>query len=153
MDPVAEGERRKCEQPIPEVPLHQIPVDGQLPDGGLTGEWKHCSPKIGWSYLPQTQASRVIVVLLTYLCCWEAAGQPVGMTLNSSVVVQGMTVKLLPCLQFCTFGRVNEDVLGRTPPAGKGVGILLSWHDSHFWVCITFCKVWRGDSVTEPDYY
>ena len=22
----------------------------------------------------------------------------------------------------------------------------------HFWVCITFCKVWHGDSVTKPDY-
>ena len=38
-------------------------------------------------------------------------------------------------------------------PAGKGVVGLLSWHGSHFWVCITFCKVHHGDSVTKPDYY
>ena len=30
---------------------------------------------------------------------------------------------------------------------------LLSWHGSHFWVCIKFCKVRHGDSVTKPDYY
>ena len=40
-----------------------------------------------------------------------------------------------------------------SPPAGKGVVGLLSWHGSHFWVCITFCKVRHGDSVTKPDYY
>ena len=22
------------------------------------------------------------------------------------------------------------------------------WHGSHFWVCITFCRVRHGDSVT-----
>ena len=30
---------------------------------------------------------------------------------------------------------------------------LLSWRGSHFWVCITFCKMRHGDSVTKPDYY
>ena len=30
---------------------------------------------------------------------------------------------------------------------------MLSWHGSHFWVCITFCRVRHGDSVTKPDYY
>ena len=32
---------------------------------------------------------------------------------------------------------------------------LLSWHDSHFWVCIKICKVrhGHGGSVTKPDYY
>ena len=53
----------------------------------------------------------------------------------------------------CAFGRVDEAVSGGKPPAGKGVVGLLSWHDSHFWVCITFCKVHHGDSVTKPDYY
>ena len=38
-------------------------------------------------------------------------------------------------------------------PAEKGVVGMLSWHGSHFWVCITFCKVRHGDSVTKPDYY
>ena len=73
-----------------------------------------------------------------------------GMTLNSSVVVQGMTVKLRPCLHFlaCGWGSVRWKAL-----AGKGVVGLLSWHGSHFWVCITFCKVRHGDSVTKPDYY
>ena len=28
-------------------------------------------------------------------------------------------------------------------PAGKSVDSLLSWHGSHFWVCITFCNVWQ----------
>ena len=27
---------------------------------------------------------------------------------------------------------------------------LLTWHGSHFWVCITFCKVRHDDSVTKP---
>ena len=56
-----------------------------------------------------------------------------GMTLNSSIVVQGMTVKLRPC-----FERVDEAVSGGKHPAGKGVDSLLSWNGSHFWVCITF---------------
>ena len=73
-----------------------------------------------------------------------------GMTLNSSVVVQGMTVKLRPCLRFwaCGWGCVRWKA-----PAGKGVVGLLSWHGSHFWVCITFCKVRHGDSVTKPETY
>ena len=25
---------------------------------------------------------------------------------------------------------------------------MLSWHGSHFWVCITFCRVRHGDSVS-----
>ena len=57
-----------------------------------------------------------------------------------------MTVKLRPCLRFV--GRVDEAVSDGKPPAGKGVVGLLSWHGSHFWVCITFCKVRHGDSVT-----
>ena len=44
------------------------------------------------------------------------------MTLNSSVVVQGMTVKLRPYL---AFRRVDEAVSGGKPPAGKGaIGML-----------------------------
>jgi len=30
---------------------------------------------------------------------------------------------------------------------------LLSWHGSHFWVCITFCKVRNSNSITKLDYY
>ena len=30
---------------------------------------------------------------------------------------------------------------------------LLGWHGSHIWVCITFCKVQLGYSVTKSDYY
>ena len=59
----------------------------------------------------------------------------------------------LNCGHACAFGRVDEAVSGGKPPAGKGVVGLLSWHGSHFWVCITFCKVRHGDSVTKPDYY
>ena len=29
----------------------------------------------------------------------------------------------------------------------------LSRQSTHFWVCITFCRVRHGDSVTKPDYY
>ena len=32
-------------------------------------------------------------------------------------------------------------------------GWYLHWRGSHFWVCITFCKMRHGDSVTKPDYY
>ena len=28
-----------------------------------------------------------------------------------------------------------------------------SQQGTHFWVCITFCRVRHGDSVTKPDYY
>ena len=28
-----------------------------------------------------------------------------------------------------------------------------SRQSTHFWVCITFCRVRHGDSVTKPDYY
>ena len=91
-----------------------------------------------------------------------------GMTLNSSVplclgydiklisywlVVQGHAAWRLNCGHACTFGRVDKAVSGGKPPAGKSVVGLLSWHGSHFWVCITFCKVRHGDSVTKPDYY
>ena len=44
------------------------------------------------------------------------------------------------------FGHVS----GGTPPAGKDVDSLLSWHGSHFQVCIKFFKVQHGDSVTNP---
>ena len=63
------------------------------------------------------------------------------------VVVQDMTVKLWPCLCFRACGWRGK------PPADKGVDSLLSWHKLHFWVCITFCKVQHGDSVTKSDYY
>ena len=58
----------------------------------------------------------------------------------------------LNCGHVCAFGRVDEAVSGGKPPVIKGVVGLLSWHGSHFWVCITFCKVRHGDSVTKPDY-
>ena len=32
-------------------------------------------------------------------------------------------------------------------------GLAYSRQNTHFWVCITFCKVRHGDSVTKPDYY
>ena len=32
-------------------------------------------------------------------------------------------------------------------------GLAYSRQGTHFWVCITFCRVWHGDSVTKPDYY
>ena len=53
------------------------------------------------------------------------------------------------CGHACAFGRVDEAVSGGKPLAGKGVVGLLSWHGSHFWVCITFCKVRHGDSVNK----
>ena len=59
----------------------------------------------------------------------------------------------LNCGHVCAFGHVDGAVSGGKPPAGKGVVGLLSWHGSHFWVCITFCKVRHNDSVTTPDYY
>ena len=58
----------------------------------------------------------------------------------------------LNCSHVWTFGHKDEAVLGGKSPAGKGVDSLLSWHGSHFWICITFCKVRYGDSVTKPDY-
>ena len=72
------------------------------------------------------------------------------MTLNSSVVVQGMTVKLRPCFRF---REVWMRLCQVESTAGKGVVGLLSWHGSYFWVCITFCKVHHSDSFTKPDYY
>ena len=53
----------------------------------------------------------------------------------------------------CAFGRGEEAVSGGKPLLGKGVDSMLSWHGSHFWVCITFCNVQHGDGVTRPDYY
>ena len=32
-------------------------------------------------------------------------------------------------------------------------GLAYSRQSKHFWVCITFCRVRHGDSVTKPDYY
>ena len=32
-------------------------------------------------------------------------------------------------------------------------GLAYSRQGTHFWVCITFCRVRHGDSVTEPDYF
>ena len=32
-------------------------------------------------------------------------------------------------------------------------GLAYSQQSTHFWVCITFCRVRHGDSVTKPDYY
>ena len=60
----------------------------------------------------------------------------------------------LNCGHACAFERahVNEAVSVEKSPAGKGVVGLLSWHGSHFWVCIKFCKVRQGDSVTKPYY-
>ena len=59
----------------------------------------------------------------------------------------------LNCGHACASRRVDEAVSGGKPPAGKGVVGMLSWHGSHFWVCITICRVRHGDSVTKPDYY
>ena len=41
--------------------------------------------------------------------------------LNSSSVVQGMTIKLRPCLRIGALERVDEAVSGGKLPAGKGV--------------------------------
>ena len=54
--------------------------------------------------------------------------------------------------------RVNNGLVmsGGKPPAGKGFDslFLISWHGSHFWICIKkIYKVQHGDSVTKPDYY
>ena len=59
----------------------------------------------------------------------------------------------LNCGHACASRRVDEAGSGVKPPAGKGVVGMLSWHGSHFWVCITICRVRHGDSVTKPDYY
>ena len=32
-------------------------------------------------------------------------------------------------------------------------GLAYSRQGTHFWVCVTFCRVRHGDSVTKPDYY
>ena len=32
-------------------------------------------------------------------------------------------------------------------------GLAYSRQSTHFWVCITFCRVRHGDCVTKPDYY
>ena len=32
-------------------------------------------------------------------------------------------------------------------------GLAYSRQSTHFWVCITFCRVQHGDSVTKPGYY
>ena len=53
----------------------------------------------------------------------------------------------------CAFGHVDETVSGGKPHAGNSLVGLLSWHGSHFWVRISFCKVRHGDSVTKPNYY
>ena len=42
----------------------------------------------------------------------------------------------------CAFERVDEFVSGGKPPAAeKGRDSLLSWQGSHYWVCITCCKM------------
>ena len=41
--------------------------------------------------------------------------------------------------------------LHSTAPSRKQCGCLSSAHHAH--VCITFCRVRHGDSVTNPDYY
>ena len=69
-----------------------------------------------------------------------------GVTFNLTVFVRGMTVKLLPCFRVCGWG-------WETTYRKECEDSLLSWQGSHFWVCITFCKVRHGDSVTKPDYH
>ena len=73
------------------------------------------------------------------------------------VAPHSSTRSLLILTRTFTYGATMHSsihaVSGGKPPAGKGVVGLLSWHGSHFWVCITFCKVRHGDSVTKPDYY
>ena len=72
--------------------------------------------------------------------------------LNSSVVLVklircclGMMVKLRPCLRFwaCGWGCVRWKASCRK---GCGWFVKLTW--LVLWVCITFCKVRHGDSVT-----
>ena len=72
-----------------------------------------------------------------------------GMTLNSSVVVQGMTVKLRPCLRFraCGLGYVRWKI-----PCKKGCGwfvklTLLALSSLYY-----IFKVRHGASVTKPDH-
>ena len=76
-----------------------------------------------------------------------------GMMLNSSVVVQGKMVKQRPRLHFQAFGRGRVSWKAPCKKGCETVSRLLSWHGTRFWVCITFCKVQQGDSVTKPDYY
>ena len=64
---------------------------------------------------------------------------------SSFVVVPGMKLKLRP---FSAFKHWNEAVSDGKLPAGKGVDSLLSWHGSHFCVCITCCNVRQCDPMT-----
>ena len=59
-------------------------------------------------------------------------------------------MKLWPCLHFPACG---WDCVRWKAPAEKVVNSLLSWHGSHYWFCITFCKVQHNDSVTKVQYY
>ena len=68
-------------------------------------------------------------LLLVEKRCSDNYGCHASVAVLCIVHVQGMTVKLRPCLRF----RVCEcTVSGGKPPAGKGVDSLLSWHGSHF---------------------
>ena len=65
------------------------------------------------------------MMLNSCVCC------VLGMTLNSSVIVQGTTVKL-------AIERVDEAVSGEKPPAGKGVDSMactLNLYLMHFVRC------------------
>ena len=59
----------------------------------------------------------------------------------------------LNCDHICAFWSIDGAMSGWKPPVEKDVDSLLSWHGSNFRVCIIFCKVIKGDSVTKPDYY
>ena len=61
--------------------------------------------------------------------CWTV----LGITLNSSVVVQDITVELQPCLLFPACGWT---CVRWKAPAGKGVDSLLSWLCLNFWVLL-----------------
>ena len=97
---------------------------------------------------PSLQADTLHTVVSDYINRDPVAYNYVlGMTLNSSVIVRGMTVKLRPGLRFRARGWGCE--MGS--PLQERMWIIW-WHGSHFWVCITFCKMRHGDSFTEPDY-
>ena len=87
-------------------------------------KWKNHSWKI-WSIL------FIRFINLPLLLC--RGYYVMGMTLKSSVVIQDMMVEWQLFLHF--WARFKWKA-----PAGKGVDIFSSWHDSHYWICISFVQ-------------
>ena len=98
--------------------------------------------------------SHLLVILQTSMLWDLFILQPLCFGISSSFDLYALGSLHPSCFWFsCVLSLLNLSIILLDLCRKGSEDSLLSWHGSHFWVCITFCKFGHSDSVTKPVYY